>query len=167
MNQGYPATIVRPLPRWTRYASTARSSGVVSISARYSDVWHALLMEFLRQNHLDRDPAALVEAVNPGRLAPSPEIAARVRQTIDEMNRLVAEAERGDKGIPVLLRQYLELNAKLIAFNVDPAFADALDALMVVDLMNVDTSILNRYFGRENAAAFLTFHRSRRSMRAA
>ena len=41
--------------------------GTVSISARYADSSHDLLKAFLLQNHLDRDLAELVEAVNPHR----------------------------------------------------------------------------------------------------
>jgi len=51
------------------------------------------------------------------------------------------------------------LNARLLGFNVDPAFGDALDALMMVDVTTVDAAILNRYFGRQEAARFLDWHR--------
>jgi hypothetical protein len=48
-------------------------------------------------------------------------------------------AMEGDgKGVPILLRQYLKLNARLIGFNVDPNFRNALDALMMVDLTAVE-----------------------------
>ena len=46
--------------------------------------------------------------------------------------------------MPVLLRQYLQLNASLLGFNVDPAFGDALDALMMVDLTRVPVRTLQR-----------------------
>jgi len=137
--------------------------GPVSVSARYSSTSHALLMEFLRQNHLDADLAALVTAINP--VATRPAVVSP--PTIDEVNRMVARAEADGKGVPVLIRQYLKLNAKLIAFNVDPAFGDALDALMVVDLAALDAGILKRYFGAAEAAAYLAFHRESAGKRAA
>jgi hypothetical protein len=56
----------------------------------------------------------------------------------------------------VLLRQYLRLNAKLLGFNVDPAFGDALDALMMVDLADVEPAILQRYFGAQGARLLVT-----------
>lgn len=133
--------------------------GPVSISARYSDSSHHLLMSFLQQNHLDRDLAELVDAVNPARAhragAPMP----TTPSSLEEAHKLVALAEADGKGVPVLLRQYLKLNARLLGFNVDPDFGDALDALMMVDLTAVAPSILNRYFGRTAAAEFLAFHR--------
>jgi hypothetical protein len=52
------------------------------------------------------------------------------------------------------------LNARVLAFNVDPAFGDALDALMTVDLTEVDRRLLDRYFGRSAARSFLERHSS-------
>jgi hypothetical protein len=39
--------------------------------------------------------------------------------------------------IPILLKKYIELNGKIICFNIDPKFNDALDGLLVLDLMKV------------------------------
>jgi putative hemolysin len=139
--------------------------GPVSISSRYSDSSHRLLMAFLHQNHLDSDLADLVEAINPRVVNPAP--ALPVPQSVEEADRLVTEAERDGKGVPILLRQYLKLNAKLLGFNVDPQFGDALDALMMVDLTTVDRAILNRYLGRQATAQFLARHRAGQSAHAA
>jgi putative hemolysin len=139
--------------------------GPVSISSRYSDSSHRLLMAFLHQNHLDSDLADLVEPINPRVVNPAP--ALPVPRSVEEADRLVTRAERDGKGVPILLRQYLKLNAKLLGFNVDPQFGDALDALMMVDLTTVDAAILNRYMGRQATAQFLTRHRAVQSARAA
>lgn len=114
--------------------------GPVSISARYTDHGRQLLMTFLAQNHRRDDLAALVEGLNPPPPAP-------------------ALADVPDPDVPVLLRQYLKLNAKVIGFSVDSGFGGVLDALMLVDLAEVDSSILGRYMGRGAAAAFLERHR--------
>jgi putative hemolysin len=139
--------------------------GPVSISCRYSDSSHRLLMAFLHQNHLDGDLADLVEAINPRVVNPAP--ALPVPRSVEEADRLVAETERDGKGVPILLRQYLKLNAKLLGFNVDPQFGDALDALMMVDLTTVDGAILNRYLGRQATADFLARYRVVQSAHAA
>jgi putative hemolysin len=141
--------------------------GPVSVSARYADTSHGLLMEFLRQNHLAADLAAVVDAIHPCKYSPAPDAGALAPQTLDEVNRLVAQTEHDGKGVPVLLRQYLKLNARLIGFNIDPAFGDAVDALMVVDLATVDSAILRRYLGRQGAATFLAVHERPRRTRAA
>lgn len=130
--------------------------GPVSISARYSDSSHNLLMAFLEQNHRDHDLAELVRAVNPAQ--PRSAASTTVPKKLEETNALVAQSEADGKGVPVLLRQYLKLNARLLGFNVDPDFGDALDALMMVDLTNVAPGILHRYLGRTGADAFLAHH---------
>jgi len=61
--------------------------------------------------------------------------------------------------VPVLLRQYLKLNAKLLGFNIDPDFHDCLDGLMLVDLLECDARIMDQYMGRDGAAAFMAHHR--------
>lgn len=132
--------------------------GPVSISPRYSDSSHQLLMAFLQQNHFAAEFSELVEAFNPPRLASAPTASSLVAATVGDVDRLVARAEKDGKGIPVLLRQYLKLNARMIGFNVDPNFGEALDALMLVDLTTVDRMILNRYLGRIEAEQFLAHH---------
>ena len=61
-------------------------------------------MAFLHQNHLDSDLADLVEAINPRVVNPAPALA--IPQSVKEADRLVTEAERDGKGVPILLRQY-------------------------------------------------------------
>lgn len=134
--------------------------GPVSISARYSDASHALLIAFLTQNHLDRSLAEVVEALHPSALPAPAGIAPALPRSIAETDSLVSRLEADGKGVPVLLRQYLKLNARVIGFNVDPNFGDALDALMMVDLTSVSDAILARYLGKETAAAFVAKHRA-------
>jgi putative hemolysin len=127
--------------------------GPVSISARYGDASRELLQAFLLQNARHRELAELVTALVP----PARDVATGLTCPADvqQLDKLIAGFELDGKGIPVLLRQYLRLNAKLLAFNVDAAFGDALDALMMVDLADVDRAILTRYFGREGAVRVL------------
>jgi hypothetical protein len=67
--------------------------------------------------------------------------------------------EKDGKGVPILLKQYLKLGGKLIGFNVDAKFSNALDGLIVVDLAAADPSLLERYMGRDGARKFLEHHR--------
>ena len=114
-----------------------------------------MLLDFLNQNHRDAELAELVQALNPPSLPPLP---GRATGTAGDVDALIARAEPDGKGMPVLLRQYLRLNARVLGFNVDPAFADALDALITVDLTEIDPAILARYLGKQEAAAFATYH---------
>lgn len=142
--------------------------GAVSISARYSDRTREMLMAFLEEHYLDRAQAELISSRNPYRPARSqePRVGA-IPRTVEEADALVSKLENEGHGMPVLLRHYLKLNARLLGFNVDPAFGEALDALMMVDLAKVDSRILRRYFGPADARAFLEHHTAQFSAHAA
>jgi hypothetical protein len=70
---------------------------------------------------------------------------------------LIADIENG-RGLPVLLRQYLKLGGEVLAFNVDAAFNDTLDALIVVDLVRADATAIGRYMGAENLRRYHALH---------
>ncbi|HSL23859.1 MAG TPA: GNAT family N-acyltransferase [Vicinamibacterales bacterium] len=128
--------------------------GPVSISSQYRDTSQQMLMSFLYENHYNRDLGALVRALNPVPRAVGPATGGRsTAADVAGLNRRVSAAEDDGKPMPVLLRQYLRLNATLLAFNIDPQFGDALDALMMVDLSRVHPAILARYVGRDIAEA--------------
>jgi hypothetical protein len=92
--------------------------------------------------------------------------AAPAPRTFADLSSAVRALEADGKDMPVLLRQYLKLNASLLGFSVDPAFGDALDGLLVVDLARVERSLLDRYLGRDGARSFLETHleKSRKSV---
>jgi putative hemolysin len=136
--------------------------GPVSIANTYSPVSRQLMVQFLRFNHHRPDLSQLVQARNP---FPIKRIAGFDAQAVrmllkdgDDVSDLVSEVEPDQKGIPVLLRQYLKLGAKMIAFNVDTAFSDVVDALMVCDLTRTDRKLLERYMGKEGVQRFLAHH---------
>jgi putative hemolysin len=142
----------RGIGKYVVERSTARVLfGPVSISARYSNATHTLLRAFLAQNHRHQALADLVEATHLTVARPGEAAQVGVPRTIADADALVSTLESDGKGMPVLLRQYLKLNARLIGFNVDRDFRDALDALMMVDLADVDRAVLTRYLGADVA----------------
>ena len=58
-----------------------------------------------------------------------------------KLDKLIFEIEN-EHGIPVLLKKYIKLNAKLIGFNVDPDFNNSLDGLIILDIFDVPYEIL-------------------------
>jgi hypothetical protein len=86
---------------------------------------------------------------------------------IEDVSALIGEIEHEVKGVPVLLRQYLKLNATVLSFNVDPDFNDCLDGLVLVDLRRTLVRTLEKYMGREGARRFLAFHRDQEERREA
>jgi hypothetical protein len=83
-----------------------------------------------------------------------PQLADTFAGNIDQLNALVADLETDQKGLPVLLRHYLNLGGKLLAFNLDPDFSEVIDGLILVDLDQTDKRTLERYLGKEGAAFF-------------
>jgi putative hemolysin len=131
--------------------------GPVSISNEYTLASRQLMVMFLSAFRRSSELAPLVRARNPDRRRPSKVARELVDETvwdIDELSALVADVETDRKGVPVLLKQYLRLGGELAAFNLDRKFANALDGLIVVDLRKTDVRLLERYLGKDGAAAF-------------
>lgn len=59
------------------------------------------------------------------------------------------DIEEDGKGIPVLLRQYLKLNGKILSFSVDKHFGDVLDCLILVDIFKTPERSIKRYLGKD------------------
>lgn len=136
--------------------------GPVSISSEYNSTSKRLMVEFLRRNCELSELVDKIKPRTPPRLAPLPDWSADATglalRSIADVEELIAQSETDTKSMPVLLRQYLRLNARVLAFNVDGDFGDVLDALMVIDLTRTSPAILVRYMGKENAVKFLSHH---------
>lgn len=130
--------------------------GPVSISNDYNSMSKELIMEFLERHRLAKPFAPLITPRHPpmrrGIAAWSDRERAAATGHLADVERLVEEIERGQRAVPVLLRHYLRLNARLLAFNVDPDFGDVLDALMLVDITQIDERIIRHYAGDEAIA---------------
>ena len=112
--------------------------GPVSISGTYSRFSRTLIMEFVRLNHYDHELAKHVHPRHRFRIkldkADSEALVQASKADLKKMDRLIAEIDPHETAMPVLLKKYLLLNARIIGFNRDPKFNDALDGLMVLDL---------------------------------
>ncbi|MGI9401913.1 MAG: lysophospholipid acyltransferase family protein, partial [Rhizobiaceae bacterium] len=62
------------------------------------------------------------------------------------INRLLGRIDDG-KSIPILIRRYLALNGKFIAFGINDGFNQSLDGLVMVDLREAPEKYLKRYLG--------------------
>ena len=132
--------------------------GPVSISQSYRPLSRELMVEFLRRYRLEGDLAPLVQARHPFQAKilgwqASCQFPAGLSD-INELSQLVACLEEDGKGVPVLLRQYLKLNAQFLGFNVDPSFSNVIDGLVIVDLTRTEPRLLKRFMGREGMIAF-------------
>ena len=132
--------------------------GPVSISNEYHSMSKQILVEFIKDHHFDDDLAHGVHPAHPMKIKPvklwNHDTEGSVLRKIDDVDELIAEIEPHMKNAPVLIRQYLRLNGKFLAFNVDPNFSDSLDALILCDLADA-TIVGKRYMGKDKFAEFL------------
>jgi putative hemolysin len=126
--------------------------GGVSISNAYQPLSRHLMVKFLEAHRMDA-LAPLVRPRRPYRAHASATVQ-RVPADLDELSALVSDLESDGKGVPVLVKQYLKAGGKLLAFNVDRGFSDALDGLILVDLRSAPECLLKRLLGADGAAAF-------------
>lgn len=133
--------------------------GPVSISPAYQGASQRLMVRFLREHHFAAEWAHLVRPRRPvrGSHGVAPRYTAWVRD-VEDVSQWVAHLEPDAKGMPVLLRQYLKLGGRLLGFNVDPDFSHVVDGLILVDLALAERRTLERFMGRDQAAAFLAVH---------
>lgn len=133
--------------------------GPVSISQCYQPVSRMLMSIALQATAGDPELARLVRPRRPLNARGSRDILRewqRLRlNEAGQLSELVASIEPDGKGLPVLLRQYLRLGGRLLAFSVDPEFSGVLDGLILVDLLRTEREQLERYLTPEGARAYL------------
>ncbi|MBN9656741.1 MAG: lysophospholipid acyltransferase family protein [Acidobacteria bacterium] len=133
--------------------------GPVSISNDYQALSRELMVSFLEKHASLRDWVGLVRHRHAFRRQ-QPELPLPdAGFDVEDLSEVVSDIEPNRAGIPVLLRQYLKLGGKLLGFNVDPEFSNALDGLILVDLLRTDRKLLQRYLGAAEAAEFLQFQK--------
>jgi putative hemolysin len=135
--------------------------GAVSISTRYAAASRRLMVAYLSTHNAEPFLAAEVTPRHPYRddtQLPEDQPEVDDLRNIEDLSRRVAGIEDDHKGVPVLLRQYLRLGGRLLGFNVDRNFGDALDGLLLVDLRKTHPGLLARYMGEAGSAAFRTYH---------
>jgi putative hemolysin len=133
--------------------------GPVSISNSYDPLSRRLIVDYLNANSIEAGLARHVKPRRPFRAGPAKRDEAEVSAgDIDELSREIERIEPDHKGVPILLKHYLKLGGRVLGFNTDDQFGDALDGLIMVDLRASDPRMLARYMGEEGAAAFLAHH---------
>jgi len=142
--------------------------GPVSISSDYQPTSQRLLVDFLKANNSQPQLARMVKPRRPFKADAIKASQVHKRLTDpDGLSQLIAEIEQDEKGIPILLKQYLKLGGQILEFNVDPQFNNALDGLIMVDLLDTETKTLAKYLGKTGVKQFYAYHSVRDKQEAA
>ncbi len=136
--------------------------GPVSISNDYHPLSQKIIVHYLRGHTYETRRASLVKARRP--FSSRDPVVDKIidldgvdlRITADLLNVI----ESDDRGVPVLLRQYLKLGGRILGFNIDTHFANSIDCLLWVDLLRTDPNLLAKYMGKAEIAAFHRHHGS-------
>jgi putative hemolysin len=112
--------------------------GPVSISNEFSKFSKSLIVEFIKTYFFDTEKARYIVPKKKFVVKKEKVIDRKVfidvaEHDINKIERIIMDIEPGYR-LPVLLRRYLEINGKIIGFNVDPKFNDCLDGLLILDL---------------------------------
>lgn len=128
--------------------------GPVTISGNYQEVSKGLIMEFVKRHYFDHDLAKFVKPRTPYVVKPSlvdnNALLDATDNDMKKLDRIISEIEPSSFTLPVLLKKYLHQNARILGFNLDPKFNNALDGLMLLDLHNLPSETvenLQREFG--------------------
>jgi putative hemolysin len=120
--------------------------GPVSISNSYSRVSRCLMVKFIRKYCFDNELAKLVspkKAFKPRfKKSLTDSLVDVMNADLKKLESVIADIEDSTMRVPVLLKKYIKQNAKIIGFNVDPNFNDALDGLMILDIEDLPKNTL-------------------------
>lgn len=121
--------------------------GPVSISNEFSRFSKSLIVDYVMNNCFDSEMAVHIKPRNKfvpqlDKRVDSDIITSSSENSISRVEQVVSDLDNGYK-IPVLLKKYLEINARIIGFNVDPDFNDCLDGLIMLDVYNIPAEFVN------------------------
>jgi putative hemolysin len=136
--------------------------GPVSISKEYGSSSRALMVSFLKSRCGDRTLASYVHPRHRFQTGPLRDLDARnlgsLLANVDELSEVIADLKPDHKGVPILLRHYINLGGRILEFSIDQNFSSVLDGLIVVDLAAANRRVLERYMSKPGAETFLRYH---------
>ncbi|HEX2970002.1 MAG TPA: GNAT family N-acyltransferase [Bacteroidales bacterium] len=112
--------------------------GPVSISNDFSKYSKNLIVSFITKYFTDKDLASQISprkefVIEHYSNADSSIFVDTSESDINRIEKIIMDIEPGYR-LPVLLKKYLEINGRIIGFNVDPKFNYCLDGLMLLDI---------------------------------
>lgn len=127
-----------------RYPEHKNLIGGVSISNKFSDFSKSLMIEFMKSHYYDPYIAQYI--------TPKLEYKVKLKDAdkdfvfngtssdLNKFDKIIDEVEPGSLRLPVLIKKYIKQNARVVAFNVDPLFNNAVDGLMYIRIADIPDS---------------------------
>ncbi len=118
--------------------------GGVSISNQFSNFSKSLMIEFMKSHYYDPYIAQYIRPKKEFKVkltdADKEFVFDESEADLNKFDKLIEEVEPGSLRLPVLIKKYIKQNAKVIAFNVDPLFNNAIDGLMYIKIADLPES---------------------------
>ncbi|MGJ8591692.1 MAG: GNAT family N-acyltransferase [Aquaticitalea sp.] len=127
-----------------RYPEHKYLIGGVTISDKFTNFSKSLMIEFMKSNYYDPYVAQYVHPKKEFKVklkdADKDFIFDETEADMMKFDKIIDELEPGTLRLPVLIKKYIKQNAKVIAFNVDPLFNNAVDGLMYIRIADLPES---------------------------
>ena len=145
---------MRPMPLFLLWKGIVHSTlrypehkyliGGVSISNKFSEFSKSLMIEFMKSNYYDPYIAQYIKPKKEYKVklkdADKDFIFDASEADLNKFDKIIDEVEPGSLRLPVLIKKYIKQNAKVVAFNVDPLFNNAVDGLMYIRIADLPES---------------------------
>ena len=127
-----------------RYPEYKYLMGGVSISNQFSNFSKSLMIEFMKSHYYDPYLAQYIHPKKEYKVklndADKDFVFDASKADMVKFDKIIDELEPGNLRMPVLLKKYVKQNARLVAFNVDPKFNNAIDGLMYIRIADLPDS---------------------------
>ncbi|PWG04609.1 GNAT family N-acyltransferase [Polaribacter aquimarinus] len=127
-----------------RYPDHKYLMGGVSISNQFSDFSKSLMIEFMKSHYYDPYIAQYIYPKKEYKVklkdGDKDFVFDATKSDMQKFDKFIDEIEPGALRIPVLIKKYVKQNARLVAFNVDPKFNNAVDGLMYIKVADIPDS---------------------------
>ncbi len=127
-----------------RYPEHKYLMGGVSISNQFSEFSKSLMIEFMKSHYYDPYVAQYIQPKKEFKVklkdADKDFVFDAAKADMQKFDKVIDEIEPGALRIPVLIKKYVKQNARLVAFNVDPKFNNAVDGLMYIKIIDLPDS---------------------------
>jgi putative hemolysin len=120
--------------------------GPVSISNDLSRFSKSLIVEFIKSYFFDSDMSRFVIPkkdfiIKEDKATDHKVFIDSSEKNINRLEKIIIDIEPGYR-LPILLKKYLEINGRIVGFNIDPKFNNCLDGLLILDLYSVPDEFL-------------------------
>ncbi|GEP50208.1 glycerol acyltransferase [Flavobacterium noncentrifugens] len=127
-----------------RYPEHKFLIGGVSISNQFSDFSKSLMIEFMKSHYYDPYIAQYIYPKKEFKVklkdADKDFVFNEAEADLNKFDKIIDEIEPGNLRLPVLIKKYIKQNARVVAFNVDPLFNNAVDGLMYIRIADIPQS---------------------------